>query len=120
MSLLYDTFARLCAERGLSVSAACRKAGVSPGILSDLKTGRKRTISVDTAARLAAALGVSPADCVIFEDARAGFEAARRAGAGRIVALTTTLPREELEREPQADRIIDSFADIDDIGALLA
>lgn len=60
------------------------------------------------------------ADCVIFEDARAGFEAARRAGAGRIVALTTTLPREELEREPQADRIIDSFADIDDIGALLA
>ena len=30
----------------------------------------------------AAALGVSPADCVIFEDARAGFEAARRAGAG--------------------------------------
>lgn len=68
----------------------------------------------------AAALGVSPADCVIFEDARAGFEAARRVGAGRIVALTTTLPREELEREPLADRIIDSFADIDDIGALLA
>ena len=68
----------------------------------------------------AAALGVSPADCVIFEDARAGFEAARRAGAGRIMALTTTLPREELEREPQADRIIDSFADIDDIDALLA
>ena len=52
--------------------------------------------------------------------ARAGFEAARRAGAGRIVALTTTLPREELERGPLADRIIDSFADIDDIGALLA
>ena len=52
----------------------------------------------------AAALGVSPADCVIFEDARAGFEAARRAGAGRIVVLTTTLPREELERGPLADR----------------
>ena len=68
----------------------------------------------------AAALGVAPADCVIFEDAKAGLEAARRAGAGRIVALTTTLPREELERGPLADRIIDSFADIDDIGALLA
>ena len=54
---------------------------------------------------------------MIFEDARAGFEAARRAGAGRIVALTTTLPREELERGPLADRIIDSFADIADIGA---
>jgi len=64
--------------------------------------------------------GCAPADCVIFEDARAGFEAAKRAGAGRIVALTTTLPREELERGPLADRIIDSFADIDDIDALLA
>lgn len=59
MSMLYDTFARLCAARGISVSAACRKAGVSPGILSDLKTGRKKTVSVETAARLAAALGVS-------------------------------------------------------------
>jgi transcriptional regulator with XRE-family HTH domain len=59
MSLLYETFAKLCAERGLSVSAACKKAGVSPGILSDLKTGRKKTVSMDTANRLAAALGVS-------------------------------------------------------------
>ena len=47
----------------------------------------------------AAALGVAPADCVVFEDAKAGFESAKRAGAGRIVALTTTLPREALERD---------------------
>ena len=89
---------------------------------------------------VAAALGVSPADCVIFEDARAGFEAARRyrmdfedleqkASDPRAKLLVLCSPhnpvgrvwtREELEREPQADRIIDSFADIDDIGALLA
>ena len=68
----------------------------------------------------AAALGVSPADCVIFEDARAGFEAARRAGAGRTVALTTTLPREVLEGESLADIVVDTFADITDIDALLA
>ena len=68
----------------------------------------------------AAALGVSPADCVIFEDARAGFEAARRAGAGRNVALTTTLPREVLEGESLADIVVDTFADITDIDALLA
>lgn len=59
MSMLYDTFAQLCAQRGLSVSAACKKAGVSPGILSDLKTGRKKSVSMETARRLAAALGVS-------------------------------------------------------------
>lgn len=68
----------------------------------------------------AAALGIAPADCVIFEDAKAGFEAAGRAGAGRIVALATTLPREVLEREALADMIFDTFADITDLNALLA
>lgn len=68
----------------------------------------------------AAALGVAPADCVIFEDAKAGLEAARRAGAGRIVALTTTLLRAVLERETPADMIVNNFAELTDLGALLA
>lgn len=63
----------------------------------------------------AAALGLKPAECVVFEDAKAGIEAARRAGAGRIVALTATLPREVLA----ADMIIDTFADIVDLKPIL-
>ena len=51
---------------------------------------------------------------------KAGIEAARRAGAGRIVALATTLPREVLERESRADRIVDTFAELRDLDALLA
>jgi sugar-phosphatase len=39
--------------------------------------------------RGAEALGVAPADCVVVEDAPAGAEAARAAGA-KLVALTTT------------------------------
>ena len=46
--------------------------------------------------------------------------AARRAGAGRIVALTTTLPRAVLERETPADMIVNNFAELTDLGALLA
>ena len=61
--------------------------------------------------KAAAALGCEPAECVVVEDAKAGIESARRAGAGRVVALTTTLPREELERETSADMIVDTFAD---------
>jgi beta-phosphoglucomutase family hydrolase len=37
--------------------------------------------------------GVAPADCIVFEDAPLGVEAARRAGM-RAVVLTTTLPAE--------------------------
>jgi beta-phosphoglucomutase len=39
--------------------------------------------------RTAELLGVAPADCIVFEDSRAGVEAARAAGA-RVVALRTT------------------------------
>jgi beta-phosphoglucomutase family hydrolase len=41
-------------------------------------------------------LGVAPADCIVFEDAPLGIEAARRAGM-RAVALTTSLPAEEFK-----------------------
>lgn len=67
----------------------------------------------------AAALGVAPDRCVVFEDAEAGIESAHRAGAGRIVALTTTLPRAVLEAETAADLIIDTFDDVTDLGPLL-
>ncbi|MDP9044421.1 MAG: HAD family phosphatase [Pseudomonadota bacterium] len=36
-------------------------------------------------------LGLAPADCLVFEDAPLGIEAARRAGM-KAIALTTTLP----------------------------
>lgn len=68
----------------------------------------------------AAALGMAPADCVVFEDAKAGIESARRAGVGRVVALATTLPREVLERETDADVIGETFADMPGLDLLLA
>ncbi|WP_296114514.1 HAD family phosphatase [uncultured Alistipes sp.] len=68
----------------------------------------------------AAALGMAPADCVVFEDAKAGIESARQAGVGRVVALATTLPREVLERETDADVIGETFADLPGLDRLLA
>ncbi len=66
-----------------------------------------------------ASLGLPPAECVVFEDARVGIEAAKRAGAGRIVALTTTLDRTTLESSTAADLIIDDYRDIGDLAPLL-
>lgn len=68
----------------------------------------------------AAALGMAPAECVVFEDAKAGIESARRAGVGCVVALATTLPREVLERETDADVIGETFADLPGLDRLLA
>lgn len=57
--------------------------------------------------KAAEALRLRPEECVVFEDARAGIEAGRRAGM-KVVALATTLPREELERTTAA-LVIDDF-----------
>lgn len=65
----------------------------------------------------AAKLGLDPAECLVFEDAEAGIESARRAGAGRIVALATTLSREKLRRTA-ADRVIGDFTEITDLSFL--
>ena len=56
-------------------------------------------------------LGIPPAECLVFEDAKAGIEAARRAGM-KVVAIATTLDRNTLESETDADRVIDDFTQI--------
>lgn len=58
------------------------------------------------------ALGVKIEECIIFEDARAGFEAARRAGAGLVVGIATTLKKEVIERENLADLVVEDFTEI--------
>lgn len=58
----------------------------------------------------AAKLGLSADECVVFEDAEAGIEAAKRAGM-KVVALATTFDRAFLENT-DADLIINDFRDI--------
>ena len=59
----------------------------------------------------AARLGLPASECVVFEDAKAGIEAARRAGM-KVVALATTLPCEVLESETEADKVVDDYTQL--------
>ena len=54
--------------------------------------------------------GVSPLECVVFEDSIIGLQAAKNAGMKRI-AIVNTYSREELAFE--ADLVIDGYRDID-------
>lgn len=67
----------------------------------------------------AAKIGVAADECIVFEDAEAGIEAAKRAGM-KVVALATTFDRAFLQ-STDADLIIDDFRDIsiDELRALI-
>lgn len=55
-------------------------------------------------------LGLKPSECIVFEDAEAGIEAAKRAGI-KVVALATTFSREFLAAT-DADVIVDDFTQV--------
>ena len=59
MAELYQTIAQLCADNGINITELCRQSGASRGSLSDLKKGRKQSLSADTLSKIAAYFGVS-------------------------------------------------------------
>ena len=56
-------------------------------------------------------LGVEKAQCVVVENAPLGIQAARAAGAGYVIAVTTTMPEKNLG---EADDVMPSFADLEE------
>lgn len=59
MCTLYETILFLCSERGIKPGKMCAETGISRGLVTDLKMGRKSSITVDTAQKIADYFGVS-------------------------------------------------------------
>ena len=59
MNELYDRIDQICKARGTNVTVLCKEAGVSRATLSELKAGRTKTLSIETAQKLADSLQVS-------------------------------------------------------------
>lgn len=59
MSDLYDRIETLCLQRKVSVTTMCKESGASRASLSDLKAGRKQSLSAETLTKLANWFGVS-------------------------------------------------------------
>ena len=59
MGNLYETIAGLCEEKGIKGAKMCTETGISKGLLTDLKMGRRTGVSAMTAQKIASYFGVS-------------------------------------------------------------
>ena len=59
MSGLYETILSLCEDRDIRPGKFCSDLGISRGLMTDLKMGRKKGVSAETAQKIAAYFGVS-------------------------------------------------------------
>ena len=59
MSKLYETIETLCRRKDIRPGTLCTALGISRSLMTDLKMGRKKSISAETAQKIAAYFGVS-------------------------------------------------------------
>lgn len=59
MNDLYENIQSLCQAKGIRPGYLCSELGLSRGLMTDLKMGRKKSVSAQTAQKIAAYFGVS-------------------------------------------------------------
>lgn len=68
MTTLYRNISTLCTQRSITPSKLCSDLGISRGIITDLKAGRKKDIYATTAWKIANYFGVSVGYLLGLED----------------------------------------------------
>ena len=59
MNRLYDVIQQLCQSKGIRPGRLCDELGLSRGLMTDLKMGRKKSLSAETAQKIAGYFHVS-------------------------------------------------------------
>ena len=59
MNVLYETITKLCIKKGVSGSRACLDLGLSKSTLTDIKSGRKHSMSTASLQKFADYFGVT-------------------------------------------------------------
>ena len=59
MGNLYNVIAELCEQKGIKGAKLCTDTGISKGLLTDLKMGRRTGVSAVTAQKIASYFGVT-------------------------------------------------------------
>lgn len=68
MNILYERIFTLCTLSNITPCKLCSELGISRGIISDLKMGRKKDLNATTAYKIAKYFGVSVGYLLGFED----------------------------------------------------
>ena len=64
MSNLYERIIEICEARNMTKAQMIQRAGISRSIMTELKAGRTKTLSMDTIQKISSALNV-PADVLV-------------------------------------------------------
>ena len=59
MVTLHERLSALCEEKGIKGGRMCTDLGFSKSLMTDLKSGRKKTVNAETAQKIASYFGVS-------------------------------------------------------------
>ena len=59
MANLYESILSLCERAGIRPGRLCDELGISRGLMTDLKMGRKKGVNAETAQKIASFFGVS-------------------------------------------------------------
>jgi transcriptional regulator with XRE-family HTH domain len=59
MESLFARIESLCQKKGIRPGRLCDELGLSRGLMTDLKMGRKKTVNAETAQKIAGFFGVS-------------------------------------------------------------
>lgn len=62
--------------------------------------------------KAAKSLGLDIGDCIVFEDAISGFEAAKSAGAGKVIAVASLHEKSYYEKFHTVDEVISDFEEM--------
>ncbi len=68
MDNLYENIEALCTQRGIRPGRLCNELGLSRGLITDLKMGRKKSVNAETAQKIAAYFGISVGQLLGQED----------------------------------------------------
>ena len=109
MGNLYETIIALCNEKGIKGGKMCTDTGISKGLLTDLKMGRRSGVSAATAQKIASYFGVSVGYLLGEEEKK---ETATENGNGlskskrQLLALAESCTEEDAEKLLQMMQIL--------------